>query len=452
MDLNSAFIHKILFPMMERFKGNKIRENIYELEQSQNKHISDIERLSSEKLKKLLHFSIDNVTSYKNANCTHEDIDNNPLEALKKFPVLTKRRFMENSEAYISLNADRASLIPNRSGGSTSETVRFFMDRKTAGYYEAARWRGLSWWGIKPWDRSIMVWGSPLELGRNRQLVYRLKEKYLKNRIIIPAYYLKPEHISKYMRKINCYRPSYMYGYASSLHALSVLMLSKGLKLKKPLKAIVSTAETLHDFQREAIEKAFRCPVVNEYGARDAGIIAYQCKNGSMHISAENMIVETVDMLSGETVENGKPGLVLITDLNNYSMPRLRYQVGDVACLSIKPCTCGLGLPVLDKIEGREDDIFVSTDGKLIHGHFFNHIVRNLKGIRQFQAVQESRSSLALKIIKNEYFDQSEIDHFIKEIKKNMGDINIDLQFTDEIPPSPSGKFRYAIRKFPLEI
>lgn len=87
-----------------------------------------------------------------------------------------------------------------------------------------------------------------------------------------------------------------------------------------------------------------------------------------------------------------------MTDLNNFSMPRLRYQLGDVAAIGAQPCTCGLTLPVMEKIQGREDDTFVSLEGSFIHGHFFNHIARNLDGIKQFQIIQHEKSRLSLKI------------------------------------------------------
>ena len=111
-----------------------------------------------------------------------------------------------------------------------------------------------------------------------------------------------------------------------TLHLLAQLMINKNIKIKYKLKGIVSTSENLYDFQRKTIEQAFDCPVINEYGARDAGIIAYECPKGRMHISAENMIVEILDIQTNQPFEHGKPGLV-ITDLNNFSMPRLRYKL-----------------------------------------------------------------------------------------------------------------------------
>jgi phenylacetate-CoA ligase len=169
-----------------------------------------------------------------------------------------------------------------------------------------------------------------------------------------------------------------------------------------------------------------------------------------MHIAAENAVFEVVDVKTLKPLDAGSPGLLLVTDLNNFSMPRLRYQLGDIAALSGEKCSCGITLPIMDKIQGREDDMFVSAKGAFIHGHYFNHIARNLHSIKQFQIRQHTRDKLSLKIIRSANCDDGEIHFFLNEIHKAMGDVELNMEFVERIPVSPSGKLRYAIREFPL--
>ena len=267
---------------------------------------------------------------------------------------------------------------------------------------------------------------------------------------MIPAYALKAEEMENYLNTIRNYRPEYIYGYASALNLFSELLLSRKLTPDFPLKAVVSTAETLHDFQRQTIEPAFGCPVVNEYGARDGGIIAYQCPEGSMHISAENAILEVVDPVDFKGLPAEESGVLLVTDLNNHVMPRLRYQIGDRAALSNEGCSCGMGLPVLDQLDGREDDMFVTVDGKFIHGHAFNHLSRHMHSIHKFQIIQESPAHARLFIVPDDGFEQSEIDEFISKARQLLPGTQIDVSIVEDIPVSGSGKFRYTIRKFSL--
>lgn len=451
MDLVKPFINKILYPAMEIKNGNRIRQNIGELLDSQNDAPAEIRQLQERKLKLLLNECIKNVPAYGRFSDLKDEINDHAFDALLKFPVLSKAEFSKNPDVYINETVPASQLIPNRTGGSTAEPVKFYMDRHTVEYYEAARWRGLSWWGITPGSRSVMIWGSPLELNQAEQKKYRFKEKWLKNRIMIPAYALKPERMKDYIQTIIDYRPEYLYGYSSALYAFSSHMLETDMKLPLKLKAVVSTSETLFDFQRQTIQKAFNCPVVNEYGARDGGILAMECPKGSMHISAENAILEIVDPKTYETLPYGRSGVLLVTDLNNLSMPRLRYKLGDMAVLSGQSCACGMGLPVLEKIDGRVDDMFITMDGELVHGHAFNHIARSLSAVKKFQIIQHSPSYAVLSIIKNTDCNPDEIDTFINGARKLLPGTQIEVKFVDDIPLTGSGKFRYAIRKFEAE-
>jgi len=451
MDLCSVFINKILFPAMERFKGNHIRQYVNELAESENLSYSELNTLHVDKLRELLLHAIDNVPAYKQYKKYRQDIIDDPVSAIENFTPLTKAEFRKNPLSYIASGINPNSLISNATGGSTGQPTKFYIDRKCVEYYEAARYRGLSWHDIKIGDRCVMIWGAPIELNRTGLVKYKLKERLLKNRFAIPAYDLNPDSVKSIVGKINRFKPVYLYGYASSMYLLAMLMLERGVKFNFQLTAAVSTSEVLHDYQREAMENAFNCPVINEYGAKDGGIIAYECPNGGMHISSENLHLEVLDMITLKPVRTGESGLIAVTDLNNFSAPRIRYIVGDTVSVSRDACLCGRSLPILSKIDGREDDTFITTDGVLVHGHFVNHIARNLKGIDQFRCIQHTRRDIELIIVKGPDFDMKEIEFFVSEIKKKMGDVEVTLNYTSTIPPLSSGKIRYAIREFSLE-
>ena len=451
LDLVKVFIENILYPVMEKKNGNRIRKYLTELTSSQQMTIQALNELQTEKLKALLLECIANVPAYRPYAYLKDEIETNPISALKKIPILDKDRFRDTSENFINDTVDKSSLISNITGGSTGQPLNFYMDRRTVEHYEAARWRGLSWSGITPGSRSVMIWGNPIELDSMKQKSYHLKERWLKNRIIIPAYSLKSDSIINYINRIERFKPEYFYGYASALHAFAILMLKEKARLSFVPKAVVSTAETLHDFQREAIESAFGCRVVNEYGARDAGILAFECEHGGMHITVENAVFEVVDPITSEDQPIGENGALIVTDLNNFSMPRLRYKLGDSIALSDKACTCGRGLPLLDNVVGREDDVFLTIDGKLVHGHVFSHIARSHNPISKFQIRQHSPQSACLHIVLHSDSAVSEADAFIRNIKDVLPGTDISVSFVDEIPAGKSGKYRYAIREFDLE-
>lgn len=110
-------------------------------------------------------------------------------------------------------------------------------------------------------------------------------------------------------------------------------------------------AGSAEKWQEDLIARVFDCPVANEYGARDAGILAYTCPSDGIHITAENCIIEVLDPVTYEPVLNGQSGVLAITDLTNYVQPRLRYMLGDMGTLSTEECCCGRRLPLVPIIE-----------------------------------------------------------------------------------------------------
>lgn len=435
---------------MERIKGNRIRQDLIELQASEVLPLHQLKELQENKLRKLLLYSIAHVPYYREYADLKPLIENNPSEALTHFPILTKDMIRENFDRLVADEANRDTLILNRTGGSTGQPVLFYIDRQTVEYYEAARWRGLSWWDIQIGDPCVMIWGSPIELSRQQLRMQRLKDRFLKNQVFIPSFDLRREKLKEYLDLIDNFRPRYLFGWASALRLFADFMIEENRTLRTPIKAVLNTAETLHPSDREVIAKAFQCPVINEYGARDGGLLAYECPSGNMHINVETAWIEVADMQTKTPVPMGERGLVIVTDLNNFSMPRLRYQLGDVISLTEEKCACGRDLPLIKSLDGRENDTFITLDGAYVNGQFFTNLARILPTIRQFQVVQKTRTEMTLRILLHDDLNQGDIDRFVNGILEKMGKISIQVEKVPEIERQASGKLRTSIREFPI--
>ncbi len=447
MDLIKPFINFIVFPAMEVLKSNKIRKYTKELINTQSLPYDEIVSLQEEKLKNLLLYCVDKVPAYKSFGHLRPLIEEDPIKALRQFDALEKDYFQDNMMDFLSDGRDLSSLIPNRTGGSSGRPTKFYLDRVSVEHYEAARWRGLASWGITPGSRSIMLWSNHFELDKTENAKHVLKEKLLKNRIVMSAYELSADSMVEKIRQIDKYRPEYFYGYSTALYSFAKLMLEQGLSLKKPPKVVVSTAELLHEYQREVIKEGFKCDVTNEYGARDGGIVAYQCRKGRMHVMSENLVLEIIDD-QGKPCKVGESGHVLVTDLNNYSMPRLRYKLGDRASLSEEICDCGINLPVMNNIDGREDDMFVLSNGTQLHGSAFRVLARATDSIKQFKIVQKSITEARLYIIKSDDARDEEINKYISDVEDILVGVEVGVEFVDDIAPTSSGKYRSTVREF----
>ena len=447
MALQKFLIEHAIWPAMEKRKGNKIRAIQRELEKSQ---YGDTAALQRERLTELLLHCKAHVPAYEGSLPDEGAIRQDPYAALRCVQPLTKRTFQAEADAHLADNVPQSARIANCTGGSTGEPVHFFMTRAQVESYEAARWRGLGWYGITQGSRSVMLWGSPIELSQQAQLKNRMKESLLKNRQILSAYHLSEQELARQVAFIDRYRPEYLYGYASILTAFAQMLERQGLSLKISLKAVVSTSETLEPWQEELLERVFRCPVANEYGARDAGILAYRCPEGGMHITAENCVIEVLDPKTHEPLGPGESGVLAVTDLHNFVQPRLRYLLGDVAGISEDACSCGRTLPLLTHVEGREDDLLLGHDGVLVHGNIIGQLLRPVPGVGAFQFRQRSQQEARLLLVRQT--PDAEIDEasILAQLKKALPDTAVAIEYVDEIAPTASGKLRYAIRECPL--
>jgi len=464
MDLIKPLIEHAVYPLMEAKNGNCIRKYLKELKITEQYTKGQLSQIQWEKLTSLLCESVLYVPAYQHLGILEQDIIKDPFAALQKIPVLTKKQFQQDAENYVNTKRDRSKFITNKSGGSTGEPVVFYMDRYTVEHYEAARWRGMSWWGITPGSRSVMIWGNHIELSANQAESYRKKDKYLKNRITISAYQLSPDRLSEYVNTINRYHPEYIYGYATAIYAFASLMEQAGLRLSIQLKVVVSTSETLHEYQRELIQRVFGCPCVNEYGARDAGILGFEAPDRRIHTTMENAIIELLDPVTLQPVSDGDSGLICVTDLNNFAQPRLRYILGDLATWDpLSSPSSGQpdgsysnALPVLKSLDGRQDALLIAADGTLVHGNFVSQLTRKYPDILKFQVFQHTPTTATAKVVLrttgNDAADRASSEATFAAYKADLEALLPGVSFTmeqvDEILPSKSGKYRYTIREF----
>lgn len=239
-----------------------------------------------------------------------------------------------------------------------------------------------------------------------------------------------------------------LFGYPSVFHLIAKTAQQHQLDLTKlGIKVVFVTSERLYPYQRELIEQVFQAPVANGYGGRDAGFIAHQCPAGSMHISAEDIIVEIIDR-DGQPLPAGQSGEIVVTHLATSDFPFVRYRTGDIATLSDKVCSCGRGLPVLENIEGRSTDFVVASNGTMMHGLALIYVIRELKGISNFKIVQETLTFTRVQLVLENGDAEALADTVRRGLIARLGaDVRVEVEWVDQIAAEASGKYRYVISK-----
>jgi phenylacetate-CoA ligase len=291
-------------------------------------------------------------------------------------------------------------------------------------------------------------------------------EQRLTNMLHIPAFAVHDERLDQVIDALVRFRPALLRSYPATAHRLAQAVAERNIRL--PLRAVLTTGETLYPWQRQAIEAQFRCPVFDAYGG-DGMDVAFQCgHSGTYHINAEAVIVEVVDG-QGRPLPPGQEGQIVLTNLNNMAMPFVRYAIGDLGALSPERCACGRGLPMLAYVRGRSSDQLVLASGRALQMWFFTTLFRLTPGIDAFQVRQTGRDRISISLVPGRQFGhlpaegsdgatrglhrvgtwvgaEGALDYLRRSIDQQvLGEARVDLHLVDRIPSGPAGKRRFFI-------
>jgi phenylacetate-CoA ligase len=201
--------------------------------------------------------------------------------------------------------------------------------------------------------------------------------------------------------------------------------------------------------QREIVEDVFGIKVFDRYGCREVAHIAGEChEHDGLHVSADRVLLEIVDN-NNRPCAPGETGRILVTDLDNYGMPLIRYDIGDRAVVAEpSACACGRGLPKIEGVKGRTLEIVVTPDGRQIGGTFWTLLLRSRPGFRQFQVVQEEINGVVIKFVPNSELTESTLTYFTARIEEYCGqDFRVAYAEQDKIDLTASGKQRVIVSK-----
>ena len=445
---------RFILPFAHFVAGKKSSVYLKELEKSQWLSADKIRRIQWKRLKAMLHHAYQNVPFYRRrfrVNGLAPDDIKTPSDMLK-LPILTReelRKAISNGEILAgNMNSNR--FRRNSTGGSTGKPLVFYNDKIQFEYRWASTNRNLRWTGYNIGEKIIKVWSGTQYLARSATLKERVGN-FTWRRKVLSAYRMDEPTMEKYAQVIKEYKPRLLVGYTSALYLLAKYMEKKGID-DVHVDAVIATAETLFSGYRSIIEDRFNSKVFNRYGSREFSTLAHECeKHFELHMNAENLFVEVIR--DGEHVAPGESGEIIVTDFHNFCMPFIRYRIEDIGVPSDeKKCNCGRGLPLLKMVEGRVHNVLVTPDGRFIPGEFFPHLFKDLKGIKQFQVIQKVKDKLLIRIVKGEDYTQKEMDKALAVIKKYFGEnMEILLEFMEEIPPPPSGKCHFTICSLPIK-
>jgi phenylacetate-CoA ligase len=247
--------------------------------------------------------------------------------------------------------------------------------------------------------------------------------------------------VARMAELIGTFAPETLLIYPSALAGLMQHLKAHALALSS-VKKILTIGETLSSDTRTEAASFFGSEISDMYSSQEAGNIAIQCPtSGLYHVMAENLIVEVLNG-QGHPASVGEAGRVVLTDLNNFATPLIRYDIGDFA--EAGPlCPCGRGLPTLNRILGRERNLILMPDGSRHWPLVGFHKFRETAPIVQYQLIQRDRKNIEVRLVVERALTKDEEYKLIALIQTALGyPFALALHyFADRIPPGPNGKF-----------
>ena len=428
----------IAWPAVPDYGRAAVLALLHQLDQSQ---WLPAERLEAEQLRQLdalLRHAWETVPFYR--QFWAGSYDGSMVLSLEKFaglPTLTRRALQESYEALKSRSFPGAHgrSAESRSSGSTGMPVRFLSTGIAGLFWNALTLRDHAW-HRRDLDRKLAVirrgrtgraqsWGAATAgLVHTGECITRDIDTDAESNL---DWLVREE-------------PGYLLTYPSIVAELAKASLRRGLRLPRLLQ-VRTLAEGLGPDVRALCREAWDVPLVDMYSAEEVGYIALQCpQHEHYHVQAESLIVEILDE-RGKLCMPGQPGRVVVTDLHNFAMPLVRYEIGDYAELG-PPCGCGRGLPVLARIAGRVRNMLVTANGERFWPPLGSRKFIEVAPVLQHQIAQKEYDLLEARLVTAQPLDASQEERLREMILAGMPPgMRLMFRYCDSIPRGAGGKF-----------
>jgi phenylacetate-CoA ligase len=440
----------VLFPFYETvLRGRPTLRHLALLEQQQWLPREEIERIRWRKLQALLRHTYDQVPYYRRR---WDEIGARPEEIggpadFARLPLLTKARVRAHAAELEAADYRGRNTLHSGTGGSTGESLRFRYARDSYAWRVASAARSDRWAG---WDwgcKEAYVWGLPLVAGPPLQRFKKAAHHALIRRRIFNSYEFSAQTLPRFAARLAAYRPEFIVAYANPLYVLARFALEHGIRLPTP-RGVIATAEMVYDHQKKVIEQAFGCKVFNRYGCREVMLIAAECAcREGLHLNADNLYVEFLAE-DGSPCGPGETGRIVLTDLHNYGMPFIRYEVGDLGTPTDRACSCGRPLPLMEMVAGRTMDVIQLPCGRYLTGLFFTHmlLMGEYPGLEAFQFEQTAPAKIVARFVRGPGWRDDNVPRMHQIVRGKLADdVDLSFEFVDKIPLTASGKWRPVI-------
>tara|TARA_B100001063_G_C16777786_1_gene567204 strand:+ start:2582 stop:3895 length:1314 start_codon:yes stop_codon:yes gene_type:complete len=432
-----------LFDFSLKFNGFDINKAKLALDNIQALHGDEFERYLNNKRKEIVAFHLENNSFYKSLG---KNISLNDWDSV---PVMTKRHLQQPLEQRLSNGYTKDAVYVNKTSGSSGDPFIFAKDKWCHALTWAEIMNRFGWFDIDfNSSKQARFYGIPLD--KKGYYKERLKD-WFSNRYRFSVFDLGDNAFEKVLSKFKSTNFDYINGYTSPIVQFAKFLKRKNVVLKTlcpSLKVCIVTSEMLFDEDKTLLETQFGVPVVNEYGASELDLIAFQNLDDQWLVNHETLYVEILDD-DDNVLPYGQEGRIVITSLYNKAHPFIRYDIGDVGVLSEESM---LQKPILKKLLGRTNDIAILPSGKTAAGLTFYYItksvIENDGNVSEFVIEQLAIDTFKIKYVSRRILTPNEETVVKQEMERYLEpNISIDFERVKVLKRTKAGKLKQFVSK-----
>jgi phenylacetate-CoA ligase len=428
--------HRAAYMSLQHIRGRPVGRYVRHLQARERLERRAFQDLIANELRETLRYARERVPLYSTGAWQQALAKSDPAD-IRAWPVLERQTIKTRAG---EMHAKR--LWPNfyrHSSASTGEPVRVAWSANAAGWGWANEYHVMLWHGIPPGVRTLLMWGSD----------HRFLQDTLRNCRGIKTTELTPERLEEAAQFVLQRRPDLIMGLPSAITRLARHIRANYPDAPYPLVPYAKIGgEQVYPFQRDELERRLGAKVIQFYGCTEMGPIAAECPAGSMHVMSDNVHIEI--FRDGAPAAPGEFGDIIATSMRNRAMPLIRCKIGDTGRLSPEPCVCGRPYPVLAELVGRAADLFVTADGRKVHGYALGRGLQELLSTAPLGAVHQvlfqQIDPLHWKVLveSGNGFDTPLATSLTELVRVNFGnECDVQIERVPVVPRETSGKFRY---------
>lgn len=414
------------------------------LAESEHWSREEMQAYRDDKLHRLICHCYENVRYYRDV-MDKEKLKPNDFQSaadLVKLPLLTKEKIRAHRNELMASNVKEMIISWSKTGGTTGEPMQICKDVECNAWTSMCHERGLRWGGLGQEVPRIKLFGGSLGIDK-KPLIQQLGTN-IRGDVFLPAFELRADTAEAFFNRIHRSKCRFLIGYASAIFRLAELAAAMDQKIR--FDAVFPTAELLLPEWRETIREVFACQVLPYYGCGEVGALGFSRPESNYYfIPGEHVIIEALQK-DGCSQLSGDGGFV-ITDLDNYAMPIIRYINGDAGKVS-DSCDNSFPFSRIERLDGRYNGLLLTDTGDLISGVIGTHIFRHVSSVRTYRIIQETPLDVTITIVSEPSYSKTDEKLILDLFARHLGrKTKIVIEKVSHIDSPPSGKSVFVINR-----